>query len=277
MKLLKVFLIFRCLSSFCCFLVQRLNISPLADDRAEFASVHAFFYGPYLLAGLSTTGDWDIQMKSKSLSDWITPVPANYRSQLITLSQKFNNVSFSMTNSDEGIKMELSPEPGTDTAIGATFRLIINDSEPQTPTAKNVVGKSVMLEPFDYPGKLVDYRGEGENLEISDGELVTNHVFHLTAGLDGKNGSVSLESNSLQGCYVYCNPLDDPDSFVRLNCSSDSKDAGFAQATSFMLEEGMSEYHPISFVAKGVSRNFVMVPLFSLRDESYTVYFNTTV
>jgi hypothetical protein len=36
----------------------------------------------------------------------------------------------------------------------------------------------------------------------------------------------------------------------------------------------LRQYHPISFVAKGLRRNFLLEPLYSLRDEFYTVYFN---
>ncbi|CBI16413.3 unnamed protein product, partial [Vitis vinifera] len=39
-------------------------------------------------------------------------------------------------------------------------------------------------------------------------------------------------------------------------------------------KSGISQYHPISFVAKGMKRNFLLTPLLGLRDESYTVYFN---
>ena len=34
------------------------------------------------------------------------------------------------------------------------------------------------------------------------------------------------------------------------------------------------QYNALSFVAKGENRNFLLEPLFSFRDEPYTVYFN---
>jgi len=61
---------------------------------------------------------------------------------------------------------------------------------------------------------------------------------------------------------------------IKISCMSRSSDAEFEQAVSFLLNNGISEYHPISFAAKGAKRNFVLTPLFSLKDESYTVYFN---
>lgn len=61
---------------------------------------------------------------------------------------------------------------------------------------------------------------------------------------------------------------------VKLKCSSGSSDVGFKQAASFTLRDGISKYDPISFVVKGATRNFLLQPLVSLRDENYFVYFN---
>ncbi|KAI3449928.1 hypothetical protein Pfo_006593 [Paulownia fortunei] len=257
-----------------------LRSEAIKDDRPEYASVQAFLYGPYLLAGLSS-GDWDIKIESHtSLSDWITPVPADYNSHLITLAQEFENSVFVLTNSDQVIKMEHSPEAGTDAALRATFRLIVKNSEPETsPAAKDAIDKLVMLEPFDFPGMFVLHHGEGESLGVSDSSSIgkQSFVFRLVAGLDGKDGTVSLESESQKGCFIYSELVNDSSASVKLNCSSGSSDAGFHEATSFMLQDGISKYHPISFVAKGVRRNFLLAPLLSLRDESYTVYFNTSI
>ncbi|PIN05011.1 hypothetical protein CDL12_22454 [Handroanthus impetiginosus] len=257
-----------------------LRSEVIEDDRPEYASLHAFLYGPYLLAGLST-GDWDLKIDPRtSLSDSIRPVPPDYNSHLITIAQESKNSVSVLTNSDHLIKMEKYPEPGTNSAVRATFRLIVKNSEPETSAAKeDAIGKLVMLEPFDFPGMLVCHYGEGESLGVSDFSMVGEHssVFRLVAGLNGKSGTVSLESESRKGCFVYSELVSDFGANVKLKCYFGSPDAEFPQATSFMLQDGISKYHPISFVAEGVRRNFVLAPLFSLRDEFYTVYFNTSM
>ncbi|XP_051118639.1 uncharacterized protein LOC127242930 [Andrographis paniculata] len=236
-----------------------LRTEAIKDDRPEFASVHAVLYGPYVLAGLSN-GDWDMKVGT----DCITPVPSHYNSHLITLSQEFNGSSYVLTNSEHVIKAQASPQPGTDAAVRATFRIIIvNNSQSEN----NAAGKLVMLEPFDYPGKVMVHYGNGEPLEISDPSEQSS-VFRMIDGMDGDNGTVSLESATMKGCYVYGDA--GSGSGVMLNCS------GAGAGARFVVQEGMMKYDPMSFVGKGVKRNFVMVPLYSLRDESYTVYFNTT-
>lgn len=50
--------------------------------------------------------------------------------------------------------------------------------------------------------------------------------------------------------------------------------AGFEQAASFAQAEPLRRYHAISFFASGVRRSFLLEPLFTLRDEFYTIYFN---
>ncbi|KAG8389035.1 hypothetical protein BUALT_Bualt02G0187500 [Buddleja alternifolia] len=258
-----------------------LRSEAIKDDRPQYASLHAFLCGPYILAGLSS-GDWDIKIEShSSLSSSITPIPADYNSHLITLGQEFENSVYVLTNSGNLIKMGKYPEPGTDSALKATFRLIIKKPKLKTSfTARDAIGEFVMLEPFDFPGMLVLHNGEDENLGVSDSSLdygKDSFVFRLVAGMDGKDGTVSLESESQKGCFIYSDFVYDSGTSVRLNCSSSSSDVGFQQATSFLLKDGISKYDPISFVAKGVRRNFLLAPLLSLRDESYTVYFNTSM
>lgn len=211
--------------------------------------------------------------------DSISPVPADYSSHLITLAQESGYTTFVLSHSDQRIKMEKFPESGTDSAVRATFRVILKDTVNENLyVAKDALGKLVMLEPFDFPGMLMLHRGDGEDLEVSDISSYDGKQscgFHLVAGLDGKDGTVSLQSEKQQGCYIYSGVDYGSGASVKLNCSSDFSDAGFKQATSFMLKDGISKYHPISFVAKGAKRNFLLAPLLSLRDESYTVYFNT--
>ncbi|KAG6403130.1 hypothetical protein SASPL_135347 [Salvia splendens] len=118
-----------------------LRTEAIQDDRPNYASLQAFLYGPYLLAGLSN-GDWDIKIKSHtSLPESITPVPADYNSQLITLAQEFRNSTFVVSESDELIKMEKSPEVGTDAALRATFRLVVKNSNSEnSPASIDLIG-----------------------------------------------------------------------------------------------------------------------------------------
>lgn len=232
--------------------------------------MQAILYGPYLLAGLSS-GDWDIKATS---SDWIAPV-ATENSYLVSLTQESGNDVFVLTNSNQSITMDKYPKTGTDSAIKATFRLISKDTAKTHSAPTDFIGKLVTLEAFDYPGRVVMHQGKDNNLVVTDSsDDSSSSAFLLTAGLDGKNGTVSLESSSQRGCYVYSGADYKPGLGVKLSCMDGSSDAGFKHAASFKLETGISEDHPISFVAKGAERNFVLVPLLSLRDESYTVYFN---
>lgn len=251
-------------------LPMSLRVEAIKDDRPEYSSVKAVLYGPYLLAGLSS-GDWDVKARTPSSSspDWVSPVQTK-NSFLISLTQESGNEFFVLANSNRSIRMSVYPETGTDEAVRATFRLVA--SEPG-----DFMGKSVQLEPLDYPGMAVK-QGKDESLVVED-STSSDHsggasAFLLISGLDGKNGTVSLESMSRKGCYVSHGTGMD----VKLSCMGEesSVDAGFRHAASFKLQTGIASYHPISFVAKGTSRNFVLVPLLSLRDESYTVYFNVT-
>ncbi|KAJ4971932.1 hypothetical protein NE237_005031 [Protea cynaroides] len=253
-----------------------LRIEAIKDERPEYASIQAILYGPYLLAGL-TSGDWDIKTgAASSPSDWITEIPKTYNSQLISLSQVINNVTLVFMNTNNSITMEKLPESGTDSAVHATFRFISKDMiSSQFSSRMDFIGKFVMLEPFDLPGMLV-VQGPNESLAVA---TATNDeglsTFKVVAGLDGNDNTISLESQSRQGCFVYSGGLNsNSGTIAKLSCQSGMADAGFQQAASFTLTSGMSEYHPISFVAKGARRNFLLMPLLSLRDESYTLYFN---
>ncbi|XP_047317893.1 uncharacterized protein LOC124921301 [Impatiens glandulifera] len=248
-----------------------LRTEAIKDDRPEYSSLQAVLYGPYLLAGLSN-GDSDIKTsKMASLSDWITPIPITYNSQLISLSQQSGDTTFVFTNSNDTITLEKYPSPGTDAAVHATFRLIRTDSK--ISSGKAAIGKYVMLEPMDFPGKLVAQRGAGEELVVADYGVKGGTVFHMVEGLGGDMETVSLESDSERGCFVLRTGSD-----ITLSCRSNLGDLksvhAFEEAASFKMEGGISEYHPVSFVAKGANRNFLLSPLFNLRDESYTVYFN---
>ncbi|KAM1276297.1 hypothetical protein ACFX13_029538 [Malus domestica] len=251
-----------------------LRTEAIKDDRPEYASVQAILYGPYLLAA-HTSGNWDINTGSvRSLSDWITPIPFSYNNFLVSLSQESGSSSFVIANLNESIGLDKFPETGTDAANHATFRLVISDMSTELSSANDVIGKSIMLELFDLPGKVVVQQGIDENLGIADMSTSRDtSVFRLVQGLDGKNTTVSLESESNQGCYVYSENVE-ANADLKLVCSSESSSAGFNQAASFVMNNGINQYHPISFVAKGTPRNFLLAPLSTFKDESYTAYLN---
>ncbi|XWS41093.1 hypothetical protein CRYUN_Cryun17cG0050900 [Craigia yunnanensis] len=260
-----------------------LRLEHIQDDRPEYASVQAILFGPYLLAGLSK-GDWDIKIgKATSLSDWITPIPTTYNSHLVSFSQSIGGSIFALTKNTQSITMLTYPQPGTNTSVNATFRLIINDTNFKGfSSIKDVIGKAVVLEPFDLPGMALAHQGADKNLVVINAATANgSSTFHLVAGLDGIENTVSLEADSKKGCFVNSgfnssaaetgsNCSSCPN--VKLTCNPSMHES--KQAASFMLSKGVSEYHPISFVAKGATRSFLLQPIHSLRDEHYTVYFN---
>lgn len=171
--------------------------------------------------------------------------------------------------------MEKFPKAGTDAALHATFRLVFDETSEKISNIREAIGKTVMLEPFDFPGMVLVHQGTENNLAVTDSPNdEATSGFRLVAGLDGKADSVSLESESEEGCYVYSGVNYSSSVDMKLSCNSASSEAGFNQASSYIMNKGVAEYHPISFVAKGARRNFLMVPLQSFRDESYTIYFN---
>ncbi|XP_027356336.1 uncharacterized protein LOC113865788 isoform X2 [Abrus precatorius] len=236
-----------------------LRTEAIKDDRPDYVSVKAILYGPYLLAGHTSGGDWEL--KDGGNSNWITPIPASYNSQLISCAQNFEKSTYVLANSNQTLAMQILPQPGTDLAPRSTFRLVPKESN----------GTSVMLEPFDLPGMYVTEQGPDKSLNIVNFSPGTSSAFSVIPGLDGRNGTISLESESNKGCYVYTGL--NSAAGVKLSCMSASNPS-FNQATSFVALDGISQYNPVSFVAKGANRNFLLEPLFKFRDEHYTVYFN---
>lgn len=103
-------------------------------------------------------------------------------------------------------------------------------------------------------------------------------LFNAVPGLDGLPGSVSLELGTRPGCFVTApggaRGYSAGDK-AQVGCrTSDGDDAVFRKAASFTQAAPLRRYHPLSFVAKGTERSFVLEPLRSLQDEFYTVYFN---
>lgn len=167
--------------------------------------------------------------------------------------------------------MEEWPAEGTNSAIHATFRA---SKGCHVKACKKTAQSSVKLEPFDLPGMVVIHQGPSNDLALST-TASPDSLFNIIQGLDGNQDRVSLESNSLQGCFLSARIGNTAGSTVRLECVSDSDpDMSFRQAASFTPITGLREYNPISFMAKGVRRNFVLEPLLSLKDETYSVYFD---
>ncbi|KAJ9540463.1 hypothetical protein OSB04_026969 [Centaurea solstitialis] len=239
-----------------------LRMEAIQDDRPEYASLHAIFYGPYLLAGL-TIDDFDLKPDSStSLSDWITPIPADFNSHLVSLSQESGDSKLALSYITNTIRMQNHPDPGSDSSVFATFRLIMVNSTSHNDT----MGQAFMLEPYSLPGVVLVHQGRETSLGIDNYSVTRNSIFYL---VKGGEGTVRLAAESEEGCFV--------ESFggmVKLGCDSGGSSDEFLKATSFVVKDGISDYHPISFVAKGLRRNFLLQPLFTLQDEHYTVYFN---
>lgn len=246
---------------------------PIKDDRREYASILAIFFGPYLLAGL-TDGDWDVDAgNSSKISDWIVPVSQSHRDQLVTFSQEFSNRYCVLSSTNNTLTMSELPNSGTDASLHATFRLVLQQPSNQfsrVSSLDSLLGKLAKIEAFDRPGMFVTHQSSNnDSIFFSSTETNTNSLFRIVSGSDGNSGTVSLESGSREGCYLYSG---DDCSSVRLMC--EHEDASFKKRASFLLSGGLRQYHPISFSVKGVTREFILEPLMSLMDESYTVYFN---
>ncbi|KAM0932353.1 hypothetical protein DsansV1_C46g0241901 [Dioscorea sansibarensis] len=255
-----------------------LRTEAIKDDRPEYASVQAILFGPYLLAGL-TEYDWDLATgKANSMSDWITAIPASYSSQLTTLSQDSSSKTFVLSNSNNSLAMKEWPHDGTNDAIHATFRLIPNSKSAHVSSLKEKATgpQYVMLEPFDLPGLVVVEQGPNYKLSVGTPTSSSSSVFQMVAGLDGKPNTVSFESVKHPRCFISAGVDSSAGNTVQLRCQDGNirKRRALQQSTSFVMNSGIKQYHPISFIAEGVERNFVLEPLLSLKDETYTVYFN---
>ncbi|KAL5978156.1 hypothetical protein ACLOJK_029273 [Asimina triloba] len=270
-----------------------LDLPVILRTETILGNIQAILFGPYLLVGLSH-GDWDLRTGSpnSSLSDWIIPVPPSYKNLLITLTQSPADdddapLAFSHSRSSgDSIALKQFPKPGTNHAVDATFRLVpVDDDAGPISSWKDLTGKSVMLEPFGLPGMLVAGPTTDHILKVStrmDLEAcndLDSAIFKLQAGLDGHAESFSLESVTNKGCFVFGLAHGHG---VTLKCqqqvgsrrSLDYSDADFQHAASFKVNAPISNYHSISFIAKGANRDFLLMPFFSITDEDYTVYFD---
>ncbi|CAM8970619.1 unnamed protein product [Rhodiola kirilowii] len=255
------------------------RLEAIKDDRPEFSTTKAILFGPYVLAGL-TDSDWVIKTGSGSISDWLKPIPPSYNSYLISLSQASNHTRFTIAKkaNSNSITMNKLPHHGTHDSVHTTFRLIVQaqaETPPELLSPKEALGKPVTLEPFDLPGMVIGHQGTEKSLRISRAASAgQSSIFHLVRGLDGQPGTVSLESHSHRGCYVHSSAAHGALDGVKLSCGNGSIASDFKKATSFVMENGVSQFHPISFTANGLTRNYVLQPLQSLKDEFYNVYFD---
>jgi len=250
----------------------RLRTEAIKDGRLEYASLQAVLFGPFVLAGLSS-GDWDAKAgNSSTISDWITIVPSVYNSQLVTFTQVSNGKTFVLSSANGSLTMQERPEvDGTDTAIHATFRAHPQDStELHDMYSTTMKGASMLIEPFDLPGTVIT-----NNLTLS-AQKGSDSLFNIVPGLDGNSNSVSLELGNKPGCFLVTGVDYPAGTKIQVSCKSSLQSIGgiLEQAASFVQAAPLRQYHPISFIAKGVRRNFLLEPLYSLRDEFYTVYFN---
>ncbi|EEC80970.1 hypothetical protein OsI_23693 [Oryza sativa Indica Group] len=260
-----------------------LRTEAIKDDRPQVASLNAILFGPFLLAGL-TTGDWDAKTggAATAASDWITPVPASYNSQLVTLTQESGGKTMLLsTVNDTSLAMLERPEGagGTDAAVRATFRVVPPGSRAELRQragagagegAARLKVAAATIEPFGLPGTAVS-----NGLAVVRAGNSSSTLFNVVPGLDGKPGSVSLELGSKPGCFLVAGA----GAKVHVGCrtrggAAAAAAAGFEQAASFAQAEPLRRYHAISFFASGVRRSFLLEPLFTLRDEFYTIYFN---
>jgi len=189
----------------------------------------------------------------------------------VTLVQESGGKAFVLSAVNGSLTMQERPKDGggTDAAVHATFRLI-----PQGSPGAGAMNStaSVMLEPLDMPGMVVT-----DKLTVS-AEKSSGALLDVVPGLDGSPGSVSLELRARLGCFLVGGGRRRGKK-VEIGCGGVRKrggdgGAGFRRAASFARAEPLRRYHPVSFAARGVRRSFLLEPLFTLRDESYAIYFN---
>uniref|UniRef100_A0ACD5YPF5 Uncharacterized protein n=1 Tax=Avena sativa TaxID=4498 RepID=A0ACD5YPF5_AVESA len=247
-----------------------LRTEAIKDDRPEYASLQAILFGPFVLAGLSS-GDWDAKAGS-AVSEWIAAVPSSYNTQLMTFTQESSGKTFVLSSSNGTLTMQERPAvDGTDTAIHATFRVHPHDSTRLHDNhGRTLKATSVQIEPFDLPGTVIT-----TNLTLS-AQMSSDSFFNIVPGLDGKPNSISLELGTKPGCFLASGADYSAGIKIQVSCKISLQSIGgiLEQAASFAQATPLRQYHPISFVSKGVRRNFLLEPLYSLRDEFYTVYFN---
>ncbi|XP_028780040.1 uncharacterized protein LOC114736399 [Neltuma alba] len=255
-----------------------LRSEHIKDNGPQYNSVRAILYGPFLLVGHTILDQWDLKVgPHKEPADYMTAIPAINNSHLFTFAQDLGKSSrFVLTNLNQGanvsLTMEKIAEAGTINATQSTYRLVLLEKGPFA-SLGDVMNKRVLIEPVHLPGQSLMHQGPGKFFVIvgsSTGQ--ESSEFRVVPGLDGRNGTVSIESVNNKGCYLYSGVDYNEGQDVSLKCSNS---ASFNQAAaSFDAIKGLKEYHPISFIANGFNRNYLMEPIHSFRDEVYTSYLN---
>ncbi|KAF3564025.1 hypothetical protein DY000_02019133 [Brassica cretica] len=142
----------------------------------------------------------------------------------VTLSQLSGNVSYVLSNSNQTIKMEVSPKSGTQEALEATFRLVTADSKGRVSGPEELIGSKVMIEPFDFPNMLMQATDSFLAVQASSSLDQEASRFRLVAGVDGKLGSVSLRLKRKKVCFVYSDQTLKAGMKLKLKCDSDATD-----------------------------------------------------
>ncbi|GAQ86714.1 hypothetical protein KFL_003070020 [Klebsormidium nitens] len=262
----------------------------IQDDRPQFANLSAVLSGPYLLAG-STKGDRLLApgLNANQPSDWIRPVEAARRAQLRSISLLTSPVPSGNAENDlafvshVGGRAFLVPTPneGTDEAAAATFRFAppLADTSKRGPPSDD---QYVSLELFDTPGQFLVHNGAGHAVFVADRERSVAQgpafddfaTFKQVPGLAGP-GTVSFEALSGPGQYLSAfGSVLVPGQGLPVTLQPRQPDPAFAAASSFHVGTGLAAYHPMSFIAKGQHRDFLLFPIQAYRDESYTAYFD---
>ena len=265
------------------------------DDRSKYSALHAIMFGPFLMVGLGQTS-----RHGGTLSREVIGIPNTHNTQLFMFTQEGvtaygTSRTLSLAFVEGSATTILVPAEGTDQAHFATFRI----ARPLTNVSSRIgVSKDddvVSFEVFREPGRYLMHNGQdapisdidcssllGREVSPTMGEpilsLQNQSLFVLLPGLTGERNAVSFEAVSQPGCFLSLkskDPLTTPGS-VFLRCKTSlggDDDETFGRMSTFRMHKALASYHRHSFIAKGKSKNFVIAPLYTLRDETYTAYF----
>lgn len=268
------------------------------DDRHEYSSLHAVFFGPFLLAGM-TDQNWRLGVvDTGSPSSWISPVPKSYVENLYSFTQPWSvtprakpgregtqlDEELVMGHRNGSVAMTSVCAKGTNEAAHSTFRVAPAVDQSSGPVA-GIETDLVSLELYSQPGKFIAHRGaereitvahwfgEGGDQATAQGLRPEHAVFKIRPGLSGKSNTVSFEAASSPGCFL-STCLQSGGIGIKLSCSTREHDENFHMSASFGSSRGLSEYHPLSFIATGPQNQFLLFPLSAYEDERYTTYFD---
>ena len=251
-------------------------------------------FGPFLMVGLGQTS-----RHGGTLSQEVIGIPKTHNTQLFMFTQEGvtaygTSRTLSLAFVEGSATTILVPAEGTDQAHFATFRI----TRPLTNVSSRIGASKddnvVSFEVFREPGRYLMHNGQdapisdidcssllGHDVSPTMGEpklsLQKQSLFVLLPGLTGESNTVSFEAVSQPGCFLSLkskDPLTTPGSvFLRCKTSLEDDDETFGRMSTFRMHKALASYHRHSFIAKGKSKNFVIAPLYTLRDETYTTYF----